>query len=171
MARTVSSDVSSVNAVNLLERCPAVFLALLLSTATAPSLNAQSSDDWAQVMRVPSGTRVQVGTTLNPSEKFRGELRSATPSDVTVVDESGAVRVYQRVDIARLRVRRSHVAPIAGAIAGAAWGGLAGAISDGGGAEKAAFVAVAVALVGGIGWLVGKAIQKGAWKTIYEAAP
>lgn len=122
-------------------------------------------------MRVPAGTRVQVEIKLNPSEKFRGELRSATSADVTLVDKSGAVRVYQRMDITRLRMRRSDVAPIAGAIAGAAWGGLAGAISDGGGAEKAAFVAVAVALVGGIGWLVGKAIQKGAWKTIYEAAP
>lgn len=152
---------------NLFKRCLAVFLAAILLTATAPFLKAQSPDDWAEVMRIPSGTRIQAETKTNPGEKVKGELRSATTGDLTLVDESGAVRVYQRMDIAKIRVRRSDVAPIAGGAVGAAWGGLVAGISDGGGGQKAA----AVVTVAAVGWLIGKGIQKGNWKTIYEAAP
>lgn len=135
-----------------------------LFVAVSASLAGQSGD-WLAVQGLQTGQRIEIRTTADPGRKIRGALRSTTTDRVVLVDKSGAERSYARPQIARVRLRRSDTAPIAGAVAGAAWGGLVAGISDGSAGQRIA----SIPIVASVGWLIGKGIQKGNWRTIYKA--
>jgi uncharacterized protein YcfJ len=142
-------------------------LAALIFLGAGGLAQAQTGADWDRVLELEPGRRIEVRTSEGTGTKLRGTLRAVTANGVTLADQSGAERVYRRSEIVSVRLRRSDTAPVAGAVAGAAWGGLVAGISDGGGGQKAA----AVAIVVGAGWLIGKGIQRGNWKIVYERAP
>lgn len=142
-------------------------LATLILLGAGGFAQAQTGADWDRVLELEPERRIEVRTSEGAGTKIRGTLRAVTTDGVTLVDETGAERVYPRSEIVLVRLRRSDTAPVAGAAAGAAWGGLVAGISDSSGGSKAA----AIATVAAVGWLIGKAIQRGNWKTVYEAAP
>lgn len=144
-----------------------VALAVLISLSGGAFAQAQTGGDWGRVLELEPGRRIEVRTSERAGTKIRGTLRAATADGVTLLDQAGAEQVYPRSEIVLVRLRRSNTAPVVGAAAGAVWGGLVASISYGSGGQKA----VAVAIVAGVGWLIGKGIQRGNWKTVYEAAP
>lgn len=144
-----------------------VVLTVLIFPSAGAFAQAQIGGDWGRVLALDPGRRIEVRTSERAGTKIRGTLRAATADGVTLVDQAGAEHVYPRSEIVLVRLRRSNTAPVVGAVSGAAYGGLIALISDGSGGQKA----VAVAIVVGCGWLIGKGIQRGNWKTVYEAAP
>ena len=109
---------------------------------------------------------MEVRTVAEPSQKIRGRLLSTSDDSVFLLEKSVAQRTFMRDEIERLRLRRKDTAPIAGAVAGGTWAALVAGISDGAsGGEKVAAVAVHAVM----GWLIGKGVQRGKWRTVYEA--
>lgn len=140
---------------------------LLLGVVLTGVLNAQDrSGEWRRVTQIDINRRVEVTTVAEPNRKFRGRLLSRTDDSVSLFDKSRVQRTFTRDEMERLRLRRKDTAPVVGTVVGAGWGALLVGFSDGGGSgEKAATVAgFAVA-----GWLIGKGIQRGKWRTVYEA--
>jgi hypothetical protein len=130
-----------------------------------PCLRAQAEADWSRVVALRSGKRIELRTASDLNGKLRARLRSATQEEITVLADSGVERTFARGEIRVVLIRRSNIAPIAGAVtvgvfaAGALWG------SDGGShGERVLGTAGGV----GVGWLIGKAIQRGNWKTVYK---
>ena len=140
---------------------------LLLGVALTGIVNAQDdSSEWRRVTQIDINRRVEVRTVAEPSQKIRGRLLSTSDDSVSLLEKSGVQRTFMRDEIERLRLRRKDTAPIAGAVAGGALGALGAGIGGGGGSgENAAGVVVMVA----VGWLIGKGVQRGKWRTIYEA--
>ena len=143
---------------------------LLLGVALTGIVNAQDdSSEWRRVTQIDINRRVEVRTVAEPSQKIRGRLLSTSDDSVSLLEKSGVQRTFMRDEIERLRLRRKDTAPIAGAVAGGALAALGTAFNNSikkpSGGEKAAGVVVMVA----VGWLIGKGVQRGKWRTIYEA--
>ena len=143
------------------------FIMLLLGVAFTGIVKAQDdSSEWRRVTQIGINRRVEVRTLAEPSQNIRGRLLSTSDDSVSLLEKSGLPRTFMRDEIERLRLRRKDTAPIIGTAVGAGWASLVVGFSDGGsGRERAASVAGFAA----VGWLIGKGVQRGKWRTVYQA--